>query len=247
MARTALSHPRFPQKPTTASGCGRSNRSGRGPCTPLRAGRRQREQARPKGTRGEGRVVVPQREPVGAGHGLDVAAVVVGLAEHHKSMTSPFTLMAFSRHRSAGIVLPSRITNAAPSARARSSAAGSSGASAANVAVGGGPRDAVIPGQRSGRGTSAAPGPPARSRSAPGSRAECPGGAARTAAAQKGGYQEWWRGGADRYGRRQSNEHGLGPAPYPPVPAAIRLCRSGRKIWSMTSAPVVITGRSSRL
>ena len=51
------------------------------------------------------------------------------------------------------------------------------------VAVGGGPGDAVVAGQRiggwCGRGTSAAPAPPARSRSAPGCRAGCRAGAAR--------------------------------------------------------------------
>lgn len=52
--------------------------------------------------------------------------------------------------------------------------------------------------------------------------------------------------GADRSSRRQPYEHRLAAAPYLAEPAAIRPRRSGRKIWSMTSAPVVITGRSSR-
>jgi hypothetical protein len=43
-----------------------------------------------------------------------------------------------------------------------------------------------------------------------------------------------------------SYEYGLARAPYRPASAAIGLRRSGRKIWSMTSAPVVMTGRSSR-
>jgi len=45
------------------------------------------------------------------------------LPEYHRSMTSPFTLTVFTltvftRHRSAGMILPSRMTNATPSARA---------------------------------------------------------------------------------------------------------------------------------
>ena len=52
--------------------------------------------------------------------------------------------------------------------------------------------------------------------------------------------------GADPHGQRQPDEHRLAAAPYLAEPAAIRPRRSGRKIWSMTSAPVVITGRSSR-
>jgi hypothetical protein len=52
--------------------------------------------------------------------------------------------------------------------------------------------------------------------------------------------------GADRHGRLQPYGHRLAPARYPAAPAVVRLRRSGRKIWSMTSAPVVITGRSSR-
>ena len=42
------------------------------------------------------------------------------------------------------------------------------------------------------------------------------------------------------YGRRLASPR------YPEAPAVVRLGRSDRKIWSMTSAPVVITGRSSR-
>ena len=51
----------------------------------------------------------PQREPVRGEHGLDVAAVAVGLAEYHRSMTWPFTLTAGSLHRSQGMTFPSRI------------------------------------------------------------------------------------------------------------------------------------------
>jgi sugar/nucleoside kinase (ribokinase family) len=58
------------------------------------------------------------------------------LPEYHRSTDSPFTLVVFSRHRSAGMTLPSRITNARPSATPRASASGSSGAAAVVITGG---------------------------------------------------------------------------------------------------------------
>lgn len=45
---------------------------------------------------------------------------------------------------------------------------------------------------------------------------------------------------------RKPCEHRLTASPHVADPAVVRLRRSGRKIWSITSAPVVMTGRSSR-
>ena len=81
----------------------------------------------------------PQREPVRAEDRLDVAAVAmrpaVALPEYHRSMISPFTLMAGSRHRSAPMTVPSGITCGKPSSLSRSSASRSSGASAASTSM----------------------------------------------------------------------------------------------------------------
>jgi hypothetical protein len=55
--------------------------------------------------------------------------------EYHRSMSRPFRLTVFSRHRSEATILPSRITYGVPSATARSRASARPGASAAITAV----------------------------------------------------------------------------------------------------------------
>jgi hypothetical protein len=53
---------------------------------------------------------------------------VCALPEYHRSMTSPFTLMAGSLQRSQGMTFPSKITWENPSSLARSSASARPGA-----------------------------------------------------------------------------------------------------------------------
>jgi hypothetical protein len=52
----------------------------------------------------------PQRESVLGDDRLDVTAVDMGLAVYHTSIGSPRMLRVFSRDRSAGMAVPSRIT-----------------------------------------------------------------------------------------------------------------------------------------
>jgi hypothetical protein len=61
--------------------------------------------------------------------------MAVGLAGVPQVDDLAFTLRVASRHRSLEMILPSRITNAAPSAIARSRASGRSGASASSTPV----------------------------------------------------------------------------------------------------------------
>ena len=124
----------------------------------------------------------PQRQPARGEHRLDVTAMDSGPCRSTTVETSPFTLGS-PRHRSARMSLPSRTTCGKPS----SWPGPAPGACRAprrqhcddlvQVPVRGGPGDAVVTGQRPagwcGRGTSAALGRPARSRSAPGCRAGC--------------------------------------------------------------------------
>jgi hypothetical protein len=61
--------------------------------------------------------------PFGASTAWMLPQWVWAFPEYHRSMTSPWTLTVFSRHRSAGMIFPSRIAYARPSSLARSSAA----------------------------------------------------------------------------------------------------------------------------
>ena len=77
----------------------------------------------------------PQREPVRGKHCLDVAAVGVRFAGVPDVDDLTRTLMVFSRHRSAGMIVPSNITWQRPASLARSSAWRRSGACAARTVM----------------------------------------------------------------------------------------------------------------
>jgi hypothetical protein len=79
-------------------------------------------------------------------------------------MISPLALTVFSRHRPVGMTLPSRITGDRPSWWARfqrltqiGGQAGQDGDELLQVAAGGGPRDAMVTGERIGAGAVAEP------------------------------------------------------------------------------------------